>query len=177
MRVSKAYNTVQAMQSILARMAGGSAVTATACHVALFSGTPPTDDQLQAMIATANSQIAWTASTISAFATSANFLGDVALASFTPALDIDNNTLLIPLSAQANLATVASTGTPTWFMLRLTSATTATDTFVGFTTGTNAYVIITGTVGDENSAADMKVLGGTVTVGQPLRIADMRIKF
>ena len=61
-------------------------------------------------------------------------------------------------------------------MMRLAQTVSAADTFAGFAAGATAYEIIVGTVGDENSAADMKILGGAVVAGQPVRIADMRIK-
>ena len=177
MRVSKAYNTVQAQIALLGRLAPGNTVTAGFTHVALFSGTPPTDDQLQTLLGTTNTMTSWSATLIAAFATQTNFLGNVALGAYVPTMDYDNNVLNLPLSAQPNLFTIATSGTPTWFMLRQCSAAITQDAWANFVQGTNLYNCIIGTVGDENSAADLKIVGGTVTAGQPLRIPDMRIKF
>ncbi|QZE58984.1 hypothetical protein MPK64_gp081 [Erwinia phage pEa_SNUABM_16] len=177
MRISKAYNSFMAMAALNQRMPPNSNTAVNTIHVGLFSGTPPTDAQLSAMITTASTTAPWSASAISAFATAANFLGDVMCGVVPIAMDMDNNIMQIPLSAQANLATIAAAGTPTWFMMRLAQTASAADTFAGFTTGSNAYVIITGTVGDENSNADLKIVGGTVAMNQPLRIADLRIKY
>lgn len=177
MRVSKAYNTIQAQIALSFRMPPGSAIAAGIVHVALFSGTPPTDDQLQTLLATTNTMTSWSASLISAFATQSNFLGNVTLGAFTPTMDYDNNVFNLPLSAQPNLFTIATSGTPTWFMLRQCSAAITTDAWANFVQGTNLYNCLVGTVGDENSAADLKIVGGTVTAGQPVRVPDMRIKF
>lgn len=176
MRVSKAYNTLQAQIALCFRMPPNSTIAAGIVHVALFSGTPPTDDQLQTMLATTNTMTSWSASLISAFATQTNFLGNVALGAFVPTMDFDNNVMNLPLSAQPNLFTIATSGTPTWFMLRQCSASITADAWANFVSGTNLYNCIVGTVGDENSAADLKIVGGTVTAGQPLRVPDMRIK-
>ncbi|QZE59992.1 hypothetical protein pEaSNUABM35_00075 [Erwinia phage pEa_SNUABM_35] len=177
MRVSKAYNSFMAMAALNNRLPPNGNTAVNAAHIALFSGTPPTDAQLNAMIGTAGQAITWSAAAISSFATATNFLGDVMCGVMTVTMDIDNNVMQLPFSAQTNLATIASSGTPTWFMMRLASAASAVDTFAGFAAGGSAYVVITGTVGDENSNADLKIVGGTVVAGQPLRLADMRIKY
>lgn len=176
MRVSKAYNTLQSQIALCTRMSPGSFVGGNLTHLALFSGTPPTDEQLQALLTTANTLTTWSAAAISAFATPTNFLGNVSLGTFTPTMDYDNNVLNLPLSSQPNVFNIAASGTPTWFMLRQCSAGTAVDNWTGFTTGTNLHNCIVGTVGDENSNADLKILGGAVVAGQLLRVADMRIK-
>lgn len=176
MRVSKAFNSLQAMVALNWRMVPGAYVAANTAHVALFSGTPPTDDQLTAMLSTASGSTTWSAAPISQFATLSNFLGDVVLNQFIPVMDYDNNILQLPFSSQPNLITIPTSGTPTWFLMRVTSVASAGDAWANFAAGTNCYVLMTGTVGDENSSADMRILGGAVTAAQPVRIADMRIK-
>ncbi|EBY9527524.1 hypothetical protein D5P86_00900 [Salmonella enterica subsp. enterica serovar Infantis] len=176
MRVSKAFNSLQAMVALNWRMVPGAYVAANTAHIALFSGTPPTDDQLAAMFSTTSGSTTWSSAAISQFATQSNFLGDVVLNQFIPNMDYDNNVLQLPFSSQPNLITVPTSGTPTWFLMRVTSVASAGDAWANFIAGTNCYVLMTGTVGDENSSADMRILGGTVTVAQPVRIADMRIK-
>lgn len=177
MRVSKAYNSFMAMTALNPRLPPNSNTAVNAVHIALFSGEPPTDAQLNAMITTSGQTIPWSAAAINSFASALNFLGDVTCGIMTVTMDLDNNVMQLPFSAQANLATIAASGTPTWFMMRLTAAASAADTFAGFAAGSSAYVVITGTVGDENSNADLKIVGGTVIAGQPLRLADMRIKY
>lgn len=177
MRASKAYNSTQAMAALFQRMTPGSSIAANLIHVALFSGTPPTDDQLTALNTTTASQFTWTASTISAFAAQYQMLANCAVQAITPTMDYDNNILSLPLGGQSSLATVAAAGTPTWFMLRMTTAAQTSDAWGGFSNGNIATVVITGTVGDENSNADMRILGGTVALNQPVRLADLRIKF
>lgn len=177
MRASKAFNSSMAMAALFQRITSGANVGANLIHVALFSGTPPTDDQLTAMNAATASQFTWNAAAISAFAVQAQMLANCAVQSIMPVMDFDNNILSLPIGGQANLATVAAAGTPTWFMLRMTTTASASDNWAGFTAGGNATIVITGTVGDENSNADMKILGGTVALNQPVRLADLRIKF
>jgi len=177
MRASKAYNSTQAMAALFQRLVPGSNVAANMIHVALFSGTPPTDDQLTALNAATASQFAWSAAAISAFAAQYQMLANCAVQAITPTMDYDNNILSLPIGGQSSLATVAAAGTPTWFMLRMTTTASSADTWAGFVAGGNATVIITGTVGDENSSADMRILGGTVALNQPVRLADLRIKF
>ncbi|AWY08358.1 hypothetical protein HOT49_gp081 [Erwinia phage vB_EamM_Alexandra] len=177
MRVSKAYNSFGAMCAINTRMPPSSNTGANNIHIGLFSGTMPTDDQLMALITTVANGVGWSAAAISGYATAANFLGDVTCGIMNIPMDIENNVIQLPFSAQQNLATIALSGTPTWFMMRLNTTASAADTFAGFTVAGSAQVIIVGTVGDENSAADMKILGGTVTAAQPLRLSDMRIKY
>ncbi|QZE57291.1 hypothetical protein MPK71_gp082 [Erwinia phage pEa_SNUABM_1] len=177
MRASKAYNSTQAMAALFQRMTPGSNIAANLIHVALFSGTPPTDDQLTALNTTTASQFTWNAAAIAAFATQTQMLANCVVQSIQPVMDYDNNILSLPIGGQSNLATVAAAGTPTWFMLRMTTAASAADTWAGFVAGTNATVVITGTVGDENSSADLRIFGGTVALNQPVRLADLRIKF
>lgn len=176
MRVSKAFNSFQAMAALNFRMVPGSYVAANTTHIALFSGTPPTDDQLTALLFTTANQIAWSSTAIAAFATQSNFLGDVVLNQFIPVMDYDNNVFQLSFSSQPNIISVSTSGTPTWFLMRVTSTAAGGDAWNNFIAGTNGYVIMTGTVGDENSSADMRILGGSVTAAQPVRIADMRIK-
>ncbi|QZE56278.1 hypothetical protein pEaSNUABM3_00081 [Erwinia phage pEa_SNUABM_3] len=176
MRVSKAFNSLQGMIALNWRLVPGSAASANTVHIALFSGTPPTDDQLQAMLSTTNTMFTWSAAALSSFATQSNFLGDATLSSFVPNMDYDNNIINLPFSSQPNTMTIATSGTPTWFLMRVTSVASAGDSWTNFVAGTNCYALMTGTVGDENSTADLRILGGTVTAGQPVRVADMRIK-
>lgn len=176
MRVSKAYNSFMAMVSLNTRFSPGSNSAANTPHLALFNGAMPTDAQLMALTTVAANSITWTAAAIAPFATAANFLGNVMCGVMPIAMDYDNNVIQLPFSSQQNLMTIATSGTPTWFMMRL-SAAQAVDTFAGFSGGGVGYVVIVGTVGDENSTADLKILGGTVTAGQPVRASDMRIKF
>ncbi|QZE59659.1 hypothetical protein pEaSNUABM39_00079 [Erwinia phage pEa_SNUABM_39] len=176
MRVSKAYNSFMAMVAINTRLSPGSSSAANTTHIGLFNGTMPTDAQLSALITPIANAVTWSSATIAPFATATNFLGDLMCGAMPIVMDYDNNVIQLPFSAQQNLATIATSGTPTWFMMRL-SAASAADTFAGFAGGGTGYVIIVGTVGDENSTADLKIVGGTVTAGQPLRLADMRIKY
>lgn len=177
MRASKAFNSSMAMAALFQRITVGASLGANLMHVALFSGTPPTDDQLTALNTTSASQFAWGSAVISGFALPSQMLANCVVQAITPTMDFDNNILSLPIGGQSNLATVVADGTPTWFMLRITTATSTSDSWAGFVAGANAAVIITGTVGDENSNADMKILGGTVALNKPVRLADLRIKF
>lgn len=176
MRVSKAYNSFMTMVALNTRFTPGASSAGNAPHIGLFNGTVPTDAQLSALMTTVANAITWSPAAIAPFATAANFLGDLMCGTMPIVMDYDNNVIQLPFSAQQNLATIATSGTPTWFMMRLAAA-QAVDTFAGFSGGGTGYVVIVGTVGDENSTADLKIMGGTVTAGQPLRLADMRIKY
>lgn len=175
MRVSQQLNRHQAMGTVVPAL-GPTALPNNTLHLALFSGTPPTDDQLLAMLGS-NQTVAWSTAAIAAFATATNFLADVTLLSHQFTFDPESMTLLLPMSTQANLFTVTKSDAPTWFMIRRTSGAAATDNFVGFTGGSTASAIIVGTVGDENSTADLKLVGGLVTTNTPVRVSDLRIKF
>lgn len=173
MRTSKAYNTLQAMTALVSRFQPGATSNAAYIHIGLFSGEPPTDDKLMSIIGGASSAATWPSTTLTP---SENFLGDVALGSITPVMDFDNNILVLPFSAQANQITIAKSDIPTWFILRVSTTGNAADNWTGFSASAPVWAVVAGTVGDENSNADMKILGGAVTAGQPVRIADMRIK-
>ncbi|QZE55943.1 hypothetical protein pEaSNUABM52_00085 [Erwinia phage pEp_SNUABM_52] len=178
MRTAQAYNRNAGLINQAQRLFG--TVSANALHLALFSGTMPTDDQLTALLGTASQSVLWSAGTIAAFATTGNFLADVVFPqSFVPVTDIENMQMSFPLSAQTATFTAAQAGTPTWFLLRISSAAQTSDAWAGFSSGTNAYTIIVGTVGDENSAADLKIVGGAVTMNTlaPIRPMDLRLKY
>lgn len=175
MRVSASFNSNQSLVNLLNRFVPGTAINDNLLHVGLFTGTMPTDDQINAMLVAAQA-ISWSSTATSAFATSANFLGDVNCLSITPVIDTDALNFVLPLSAQANNFTIATSGTPTWFMARLCSAAQAGAAFANWAAGTNCYAMIYGTVGDENSTADLKIVTGTVTAGMPVRPSDIRIK-
>ncbi len=177
MRVSSAFNSQQAILSLLPRLGPNTTVSANTCHLALFSGPVPTDDQMMGLLYPLSSVAPMSAALIAAFAPSSAFLGDVALNSFIPTVDADNMIYQLPLSAQSNNIAIAASGTPTFFIFRQGSTAQPASTFDGFAAAGNAYTLLWGTVGNENSTADMKIVGGTVTAGQAIRPSDIRIKF
>lgn len=174
MRVSPDYNRINASACILSLMNGP--ISQSRLHIALFSGTPPTDDRLITMVTTASS-ITNISSAIAEWATSANFLADLNVQAVTSVVDVETMTWNVPLSVQAGQFVVAQAGTPTWFMARYTRSTSGGNAFSDFYSGGELFGIITGTVGDENSDAELKIVGGTVALNAPVRAADLRIKF
>ena len=174
MRVSPDFNRINANACVLALMNGN--IPQGRLHIALFSGTPPTDDRLITMLGT-TPYVPWGGNTISEWATMANFLADLNVQAVTGVVDVDTMTWNVPLSVQAGQFVVAQAGTPTWFMARYTASTSGNNAFTDFCYGGNALCIITGTVGDENSNAELKIVGGTVALNAPVRAADLRIKF
>ena len=174
MRVSPDFNRINANACVLALMNGN--IPQGRLHIALFSGTPPTDDRLITMLSTSSS-VSWGPSAIAEWATSANFLADLNVQAVTSVVDVETMTWNVPLSVQAGQFVVAQAGTPTWFMARYTTSAQGNNAFTDFYSGGNAQCIITGTVGDENSNAELKIVGGTVALNAPVRAADLRIKF
>jgi len=175
MRVSQDFNRHQALMALYQRLS--TATTNGQLHVALFSGTPPTDEQLQALLDGTAAGFTWSAARLASFATSANFLADIALDVTTATYDPVTMQHVIPCSQQATNMVVAANGTPTWFLMRLSTVATTGMDFVGFTSAGVAYVCVTGTVGDENSNADLRIKGGTVSTGVQIRPMDFRFKF
>jgi hypothetical protein len=174
MRVSPDFNRINANACVLALMNGN--IQQGRLHIALFSGTPPTDDRLITMLGT-TPYVPRGGNTISEWATMANFLADLNVQAVTSVVDVETMTWNVPLSVQAGQFVVAQAGTPTWFMARYTSSAQSNTAFTDFYSGGTAQVIITGTVGDENSNAELKIVGGTVALNAPVRAADLRIKF
>lgn len=174
MRVSPDFNRINANACVLPLMNGN--IPQGRLHIALFSGTPPTDDRLITML-TSLSSVPWGTSTIAEWATAANFLADLNVQTVVSVVDVETMTWNVPLSVQAGQFVVAQAGTPTWFMARYTRSTSGGNAFSDFYSGGELFGIITGTVGDENSDAELKIVGGTVALNAPVRAADLRIKF
>ncbi|QYW04754.1 hypothetical protein MPK74_gp086 [Erwinia phage pEa_SNUABM_7] len=175
MRVSASFNSNQSLVNLLLRFVPNSTMLDNVLHVGLFNGTMPTDDQILALLG--SSQLpTWTAAAVAPFATASNFLGDLACLSIVPTIDPDALSLVIPLSSQANNFVIATSGTPTWFMMRLCAAASAGSAFANWSASTTCSALVWGTVGDENSTADLKIVGGTVTANVAVRPSDIRIK-
>jgi hypothetical protein len=90
----------------------------------------------------------------------------------------------LPLTATSEQGIVINAGTPTWFMYGVyhTSVNANFYAMQGGTTvrpdntgGTLTGLTVFGSVGNENSTADMKVVGGTVTAGTPYKFLDLDI--
>lgn len=69
-------------------------------------------------------------------------------------------------------------GTPTFF-IAISTASVGTDasSWAAFISGGNAYSVIIGTVGDEDSNAEMKLVGGKIVAGQGYRFTDLAISY
>lgn len=174
MRVSPDFNRINASANILALMNGS--IPSNRLHIALFSGAIPTDDRLITLVTSA-STVPWGSSPISEWATAANFLADLNVQAVVSVTDIETMTWTVPLSTQSGQFIVGQAGTPTWFMARYTNSTSGNNAFGDFCGGGSAQVVIVGTVGDENSNAELKIFGGTVALNNPVRAADLCIKF
>ena len=90
----------------------------------------------------------------------------------------------LPLTATSEQGLVLNAGTPTWFMYAVMNNTnnatvyemiggteTRPDNAGGFISGFTVF----GTVGNESSTADMKIVGGAVTTGTPYKFLDLDI--
>lgn len=72
----------------------------------------------------------------------------------------------------------AVAGTPTFFIaIGTSSAGTDASSWAAFISGTYAYSVIIGTVGDEDSTAEMKLVGGHIAVGQGYRFTDLALSY
>lgn len=67
-------------------------------------------------------------------------------------------------------------GTPTWFYFRVSDTTTTSANLSGLQAG-NAIYYIVGTVGNETSDADLRILGGQVKQSQTYRCTDLVLNF
>jgi hypothetical protein len=75
------------------------------------------------------------------------------------------------ISRQYEIMSVLSSGEPTWFMF--ISWYNASQRVWGTSFLDN---LIIGTIGDENSSADMKIKGGLISVGVPLKANDIEFR-
>lgn len=72
----------------------------------------------------------------------------------------------------------AVAGTPTFFVgLRTSAAGTDASTWAAMISGTYVDDVIIGTVGNEDSDAELKLVGGAVVVGQGYRMTDINIQY
>jgi len=72
----------------------------------------------------------------------------------------------------------AANGTPTFFIaLRTSAAGTDASTWAAFISGTAVDEIMIGTVGNEDSDAELKLVGGSIVIGQGYRMTDLNIQY
>lgn len=72
----------------------------------------------------------------------------------------------------------AAAGTPTFFIaLRTSAAGTDASTWAAFISGTYVDDFIIGTVGNEDSDADLKLVGGSIVSGQGYRFTDLNVQY
>jgi hypothetical protein len=92
---------------------------------------------------------------------------------FTAAVNayVSGGQLVIPFSAASLRVTPIVNGTPTWFLYA-----TASSAITNAETGSaQLYMPIVGTVGDENSNADMIIVGGNILVGINYQLMDIKL--
>lgn len=72
----------------------------------------------------------------------------------------------------------AANGTPTFFIgLRTSAAGTDASTWAAFNSGSYIDEFIIGTVGNEDSDAELKLVGGSIVTGQGYRFTDLNLQY
>ncbi|WOL24650.1 hypothetical protein fHeYen902_304c [Yersinia phage fHe-Yen9-02] len=156
-------------------------------HIGVFSGDAATittamkayyRDTAKPLTNPSNLEV-WDASTLATFGlTDTNFLGVfVCNEAVTRTIDSVTGSLTFNLSATGGDLISLKSGTPSVFVLRYSTVASSTVSFASFAASSGANVIMFGTVGDENSEADLKILGGALTQGQHYRMTDLTINF
>lgn len=95
-----------------------------------------------------------------------------------PVTRVRNRKINVNFTAVTTDLIGAANGTPTFFIaLRTSAAGTDASTWAAFTSGTAVDEIIIGTVGNEDSDAELKIVGGVVVTGQGYRMTDLNIQY
>lgn len=182
---NKDYVGAKVLQSLLDIFTPTS--TSVQCRVGLFNGVMPNlivpDTIPQNMTITPANFMA------ALGVTSAQFLGCqgyTTLAGRKPTVTIgqDATTRVRNRKINVNFTAVttdligAANGTPTFFIaMRASSTGTDASTWAAFTSGSGVDEIIIGTVGNEDSDAELKLVGGSIVVGQGYRMTDLNIQY
>lgn len=145
----------------------------------VFSGTVPTASQLLAAANSVTGQIDYAALTANSpdrqLLVYCCYKEDL-----TPTVRGPDH-IVFPLTTAAAQGLVVNAGTPTWFLfgnVKSTNVSTITNTASGSpetVTGTKLGFTVLGTVGNESSTADMKIVGGTITTGAPYKFLDLDV--
>ena len=161
--------------------------TGMMCKVGLFNGVMP--NLIVPDTIAQNHTISPAAFMTALGVTSAQFLGCQnysTTAGRKPTVTIGQDTATRAKNRKVNVNFTAVTtdligagnGTPTFFIaLRTSSAGTDASTWAAFTSGTSVDEIMIGTVGNEDSDAELKVVGGVIVSGQGYRMTDLNIQY
>ena len=136
--------------------------------VALYSGPVPTKEQLQSVVGGSGNIDLQALRELSVDRT---LLGMIP--NFTTAVNayVSGGQLVIPFSAASLRVTPIVEGTPTRFLYSTSSA-AITNAETG---SAQLYMPIVGTVGDENSSADMIIVGGNILTGINYQLMDIKL--
>ena len=136
--------------------------------VALYSGPVPTKEQLRSVVGGSGNIDLQALRELSVGRT---LLGMIP--NFTAAVNayVSGGQLVIPFSAASLRVTPIVEGTPTWF-LYATASSAVTNAETG---SAQLYMPIVGTVGDENSSADMIIVGGNLLTGVNYQLMDIKL--
>lgn len=113
----------------------------------------------------------------------AQYLGHINFTSATtrkPVLTNDtvNRKIGVSFSAITTDLIGAVAGTPTFFIAMSTiAASTDVSNYAAWVSGSGVDTIIMGTVGDEDSNAELKLVGGKIVVGQGYRFTDLSLSY
>lgn len=95
-----------------------------------------------------------------------------------PVTKVKNRKININFTAVTTDLIGAANGTPTFFIALRTGATgTDASTWAAFTSGSTVDAIMIGTVGNEDSDAELKLVGGSIVIGQGYRMTDLNIQY
>ena len=143
---------------------------------AVYSGTPPTQAQILAATDSSSGNIKW--DVLRTALADRKLLAYVNTTKPLFAVRDGIDLVRIPLAALDTPATVVASGTPTWYIFGhvATGAITSPDT-PDTASGIQLGNMITGTVGNENSAADIQIMGGNIAVENGYTFMDLTLRF
>ena len=143
---------------------------------AVYAGTPPTKAQILAATDAATGNIKW--DSLRSVMTDRVLLAYVNTAKPLIAVRDANDAARIPLAALDTPAVVVANGTPTWYIYGhlVQGAFSGTDTPETITSVQMGNCVV-GSVGDENSSADVQIVGGTISTTNGYTFMDLPLKF
>ena len=149
--------------------------TANFTSIGFFKGAVPDLDTAVAQLTAGTNVINALTLANALGATTDNCLAVMRLPLMTPSYDPAMNVWRIGLSSLTGNVPGLATGVPTFAVIRQGTAVGATDTWSGgFANGVGVSNALVATVGDENSSAELRILGGQIISGQSYRMTDLQ---
>lgn len=151
------------------------AIALNTLHIGLFKGEQQPMQRLFDNSAPSNIYT-WTNIATQLGLVQSNFLGSISCPALTPIFNPTARTLTLPLAPIAANLVGRADGVPTYYVARIGTA-NAANTWAGFNAaGTITGALWTGTVGDEDSDAELRFVSGEIKLDQAYRFLDLSIQ-